>query len=471
MKLARAAVCLALAILRVPAAGAKEANLAVRLAELGPRPVGSAAHDQAVDLALAALRSAGLQGVEARMSELPLEFADRRVIARTPEGATRPAGEKLTLINLTGVLPGTIEGEILLTAHYDTVPASPGAGDDASGCGAAIGAIADLRRTPLRRSIRVVLFDGEEAGLLGSRAWVDALSSAERDRVLAVVNVEGVGWGGSKGATVHSFPVRRGGERRLAPGWLVHAALRGAAAAEFPLAMVDPWIPVPAQLLVRANHLRFGADSDSFLAAGVPALFVSDGSFVSFDPAYHREIDRPERLDAARLERWSAAIASIVRRLDGLDGRPLDEDQYLVAFGRVWLRRDLLWLCFGVWVLLALTAWRRHRTALERPPAAEFAFRSLLLVAALVTPIFTATLLLPAAIFALAPLRSAAARRLAAGMGLVPACGLLVLTAVAARRGFLKGWALGLPVTILIAATLAAFAFSLLRRPRPPLPS
>jgi hypothetical protein len=142
-----------------------------------------------------------------------------------------------------------------------------------------------------------------------------------------------------------------------------------------------------------------------------------------------------------------------------------------VAFGRVWLRRDLLWLCFGVWVLLALTAWRRHRTAVGRPPAAEFAFRSLLLVSALVTPVFTATLLLPAAIFALAPLHSAAARRLAAGMGLLPASGLLVLTAVAARRGFLKGWALGFPVTILLAATLAAFAFSLLRRPRPPLPS
>lgn len=467
MNRARAAACLALAILRPSAAGAQERNIAAGLAGLGPRPVGSAAHAQAIDLALEALRSAGLRNVEARVSDFPFELAGRGVLSKE----AKAAGAKLRLTNLTGVLPGTGDGEILLSAHYDTVPASPGAGDDASGCAAVIGAIADLSRTPLRRSIRVVLFDGEEAGLLGSRAWVDGLSSAERDRILAVINVEGVGWAGSKGPTVHSFPVRRGGERRLAPGWLVHAALRGAAAVEFPLSMVDPWIPVPAQLLVRANHVGFGADSDSFLAAGVPALFVSDGSFVSFDPAYHRDIDRADRLDAARLERWSAAIASIVRRLDGLDGRPLDEDQYLVSFGRVWLRRDLLWLCFGVWALLAVTAWRRHRDGSGRPPVAEFAFRALFLVSTLATPIFTATLLLPAAVLHLAPVQGAVARRLAVATGLLPAVGLAALTVVAAQRGFLSSWALGGPVTILLLATLAAFAFSLLRRPRPPLPA
>ena len=125
-----------------------------------------------------------------------------------------------------------------------------------------------------------------------------------------------------------------------------------------------------------------------------------------------RDIDRADRLDAARLERWSATIASIARRLDGLDGRPLDEDQYLVAFGRVWLRRDLLWLCFGAWALLAVTAWRRHRGGSGRPPVAEFAFRALFLVSTLATPIFTATLLLPAAVLHLAPVQGAAARRL-----------------------------------------------------------
>ncbi len=453
------ALILCAVVLCRPAAAA-ERHLAARLAELGPRPLGSPAHDQAVELLLAALRAAGLQNVEARTAVVPSSAAD-------PDVLVGP-GKSLTLRSLTGVLPGQGEGEILITAHYDTVPASPGAGDDASGCGAVLGAIADLARTPLRRSIRLVLFDGEEAGLLGSKAWVDALSSAERDRILAVINVEGVGWGGSAGPAVHTFPVRRTGERRLAPGWLVHAALRGAGATGFRLSMVDPWISLAAQLLVRANRVRFGADSDSFLAAGIPALFVSDGSFVAFDPAYHRRTDTADRLDAARLERWSAALAGIGRRLDALDGRPLDEDQYLVVLGRVWLRRDLLWLCFGVWALLAVASWRRRGDA-DSPRTAGFFFRTLLLLSAFATPVFTAALLVPAALLALRPPRAARARRLAAAAGLLPALGLVGLTALAMRRGFLGGWELGLPVTLLLAATLAAFVVSLLRPPAPSL--
>jgi hypothetical protein len=449
-------------------------GVAEKLSALGPRPVGSAAHQAAVDLLTAELRHAGLEAVEIHTAEWPLALADRRVLSTEvpPDSGTPPVetGKTLTLFNLTGVLPGRGEGEILLSAHFDTVPRSPGAGDDASGCGAVVGAIADLRRTPLRRSVRVVLFDGEEAGLLGSKAWLEGLSPTERDRILAVVNVEGVGWAGGAGPAVHSFPVRRLGERRLAPGWLVHATLRGGAAAGFPLSAVDPWISLPAQLLVRSNGVRFGADSDSFLAAGVPALFVSDGSFVTFDPAYHRPADTADRLDDARLERWSGAIASIVRRLDGLEGRPVDEDQYLVALGRVWLRRDLLWFCFTAWALLAVTSWRRRAGAEAGPAAAGFAFRTLLIVASFVVPVFAATLLVPAALLALRPARSARGRRWVVALGLAPAAGLLALAAFATRRGFLTGWELGLPASLLLGATLTAFALSTLR-PAPELPA
>ena len=456
-------------------AAAAERPLAMRLADLGPRPVGSAAHATAVDLLMEALAAAGLQQVEARLVTLPLALADPHALAAevppVSENAQASESKSLQLLNLTGVLPGPDRQEIVLSAHYDTVPGSPGAGDDASGCGAIIAAVADLARTPLRHTVRVVLFDGEEAGLLGSKAWVESLSPEERARILAVINVEGVGWAGSAGPVVHSFPVRRSGERRVAPGWLVHAALRGAANADFPLRMVDPWLSLPAQLLVRSSRLRFGADSDSFLAAGVPALFVSDGSFVTFDPAYHQPIDSAERLDAARLERWSATVAAIARRLDGLDGRPLDEDQYLVAFGRVWLRRDLLWLCFGAWAALALVGWRGHRRRgadAPRPSVAEFAFRSLFLLSSFVTPVFTAALLGPPVLLSLWRPASRVARYGVVAAGLAPAAILLALTLLAFRRGFTGAWELGLPATLLLVAVLGAFAASLLRRPATP---
>jgi hypothetical protein len=136
----------------------------------------------------------------------------------------------------------------------------------------------------------------------------------------------------------------------------------------------------------------------------------------------------------------------------------------------VWLRRDLLWLCFGVWALLAVASWRRRGEA-DSPGGriAGFLFRTLLLFSAFATPVFTAALLVPPALLAVRPPRRVAARRLAAAAGLLPALTLVALAGIAVRRGFLGGWELGLPVTLLLAAALAAFVTSLLRRPAPSL--
>src|SRR5215210_6483726 len=112
---------------------------------------------------------------------------------------TEPVPGHPEWVNLTGILPGKSDHEIVLSAHYDSVAPSPGAGDDASGCGVVIAAAADLARTPLAHTIRVVLFDAEEIGLKGSRGWVGSLPPARRDRILANLNVEMVGWSGSKG--------------------------------------------------------------------------------------------------------------------------------------------------------------------------------------------------------------------------------------------------------------------------------
>src|SRR5947209_1420357 len=154
----------------VAASAAPVANaltIAAGLARLGPRPSGTAANTAAVELLRAAMLRAGLSRVEAI-----------------------PAPESLPLRSLTGVLPGAAGDEIVLSAHYDTVTWSPGAGDDASGCGAILAAAADLARTPLAHTVRVLLFDGEEIGLRGSRAWLAALGPAGRERILAAVNVE-----------------------------------------------------------------------------------------------------------------------------------------------------------------------------------------------------------------------------------------------------------------------------------------
>jgi hypothetical protein len=92
------------------------------------------------------------------------------------------------------------------------------------------------------------------------------------------------------------------------------------------------------------------------------------------------------------------------------------------------------------------------------------------MVASFVVPVFAATLLVPAALLALRPAGSARGRRWIVALGLAPAAGLAALAAFATWRGFLSGWELGLPATLLLAATLAAFAVATLRPP-PKLPA
>jgi hypothetical protein len=79
----------------------------------------------------------------------------------------------------------------LLAAHYDSVPAGPGAADDAAGVAAVLEIAHILSARPTRHPVILLLTDGEEAGLLGALLFVRQHSLAHR--VKAAVNLEGRG--------------------------------------------------------------------------------------------------------------------------------------------------------------------------------------------------------------------------------------------------------------------------------------
>ena len=349
------------------------------------------------------------------------------------------------------------------------MPPSPGAGDDASGCAVAIAAAAELRRTPLRHTVRVVLFDGEETGLYGSRAFLRARGRAGRDATLAVLNLEMLGWRESPGATILAWGVPRDGRLAQPPAWLVHALLRAGEAVDWPLALTDSALPLAAQLLVRSTRPAFGTDADPFLAAGVPAVTLSDSPLLTLDPAYHTAADSAGRLDAARLARWTEATAAAVRRLDVLAGRPVPEDRYLVGLGRVWLHRDLLWIGFLLWALLVVRglAGRRRRDvppeerlAARRRDLPAFVFRALLLAAVVTAPVF-AVLLWPAAALAAWLPRRRALRLLWAALAVLPAAAYAAVLLWAWGKGLVGAWAPPLPGAVFVAAALAASVYLL----------
>ena len=92
------------------------------------------------------------------------------------------------------VLPQTPGDVVLGVAHYDSVPAGPGASDDGEGVATMLDCARLLRSTPTRNPIGFLITDGEEAGLLGAEAFVaDPVLSKN---VRAVVNVENRGTSG-----------------------------------------------------------------------------------------------------------------------------------------------------------------------------------------------------------------------------------------------------------------------------------
>jgi Peptidase family M28 len=99
---------------------------------------------------------------------------------------------KNILARLDGVEPGA---SVLLAAHYDSVPAGPGASDDGAGVAAVIEIARALKAAPApHHSVIILIDDGEEQGLLGAHVFVTQSPWAKDVR--AAVNLEARGTSG-----------------------------------------------------------------------------------------------------------------------------------------------------------------------------------------------------------------------------------------------------------------------------------
>ena len=137
-----------------------------------PHPIGSAANHAARDRLLARMTALGLA---------PQVHPGDGVNSRERGGRLFIAGGHVE--NLVGILPGRDRAApaLALMAHYDSVPASPGAADDAAGVATALETVRAIKaRGVPARDVMVVLTDGEEAGLLGAEAFFASDPLAKR---------------------------------------------------------------------------------------------------------------------------------------------------------------------------------------------------------------------------------------------------------------------------------------------------
>jgi len=139
------------------------------------RALGTAGHDVARDQIVSAL----------------LEWGYEPVIETSFACSGR--GTCAWVQNVVAHLPGRSGVDsVLVSSHYDSVPAGPGASDDGAGTAAALEIARLLKRGPgLQHDVIFIFADGEEAGLLGAEAFVR--SSRHAASVRYVVNLEARG--------------------------------------------------------------------------------------------------------------------------------------------------------------------------------------------------------------------------------------------------------------------------------------
>jgi hypothetical protein len=117
--------------------------------------------------------------------------------------------------NIIGEIPGTDKADeiVMLGAHFDSWQPGTGATDNAAGSAIMMEAMRILKtlNLPMRRTVRIALWTGEEQGLLGSRAYVQqhfgtvGALKPEQSKVSAYYNVDN-GTGAIRGIYAQSNP-------------------------------------------------------------------------------------------------------------------------------------------------------------------------------------------------------------------------------------------------------------------------
>ena len=178
--------------------------------------------------------------------------------------------------NVVAHLPGSVRPQILLGAHYDSVPGAPGANDNASGTAVVLEIARRISKTPLANQTWFVAFDGEEDGLHGSKAFVKTAQPQLISSLKAMLNFDMVG--------VNS--------RLLVSGTPQLTARAKAAQSE-----------------LSTSESYSGSDHASFAAVKVPVLFFHRGR----EPNYHTPQDK--QVDSNLLDETVSVGLKIVEQL------------------------------------------------------------------------------------------------------------------------------------------------------------
>lgn len=233
--------------------------------------------------------------------------------------------EDIEVRNLEAVLPGTDDegdGMIIVGAHYDTVPGTPGANDNASGVAAMLETARLLQGRRFTKTVRFVAFVNEEPPFfqtenMGSRVYARSLRK-DGGKVAAMFSLETVGfYSDTPGSQDYPFPL--GFFYPDTGNFIAFVSnLPSGKLLDRSLEIFRENCDVPVQKLAMPALLP-GIDwSDhwSFWQEGWHAVMVTDTALYRYGH-YHAPSDTPDRIDYDRLSRVVLGLAALIGELAG----------------------------------------------------------------------------------------------------------------------------------------------------------
>jgi hypothetical protein len=196
--------------------------------------------------------------------------------------------------NVVGEIPGTDLKDqlVIIGGHLDSWASATGATDNGAGSAVMMEVIRILTalHLPLRRTVRIVLWSGEEQGLLGSNAYVRAhfkKDSIAASRVSAYYNLDN-GSGKIRGVYLQEDTAAR----QVFQRWL------------------EPFKDLGATTVTHEN--TGGTDHLPFVDVGIPGFQFIQDPLQYYDRTHHSNMDTYDHLSPEDLKQAAAVIAAFV---------------------------------------------------------------------------------------------------------------------------------------------------------------
>ena len=234
--------------------------------------------------------------------------------------------------NLIVEIPGTTRADeiVVVGAHYDTIPDSPGANDNGTGVATVLALARAFRDATPERTIRLCLFVNEEPPFfqterMGSHVY--AKRCRERgDDIVAMLCPETIGYYSDEpGSQEFPGPLEAGlGDVGDFIAFVTHTKDAGLLHSVVDHFRAHAAIRAEGAALPGAIHHIGWSDHWSFWQFDYPGIMLTDTAPFRY-PYYHSPEDTPDKVDLDRTAQVVAGIRGVVEELSGASASKISD--------------------------------------------------------------------------------------------------------------------------------------------------